>query len=205
MLSTPFHAYYTARKLESYVGDASLVPAFASSNIEIYPYQIAAAQFALRSPYLKGCVLCDEGSLGKTFEAMLIATQKWYEGQTKQLIILPINIINQWITKIETSFNIPYILIDNEETFSAYGESFEQDAIVIISYDFAVEKAEYINSLLWDLVIFDEADRLNKAHTGESKTATALKGAVCDSFKILLTPTPIYVPPKGRARTAVVC
>ena len=191
MQQTPFHAYYAARKLESYVGDASLVPAFASSNIEIYPYQIAAAQFALRSPYLKGCVLCDEGSLGKTFEAMLIATQKWYEGQTKQLIILPINIINQWIAKIETSFNIPYVLIDNEKTFSAYGESFEQDAIVIISYDFAVEKAEHINRLLWDLVIFDEADRLNKAHTGESKTAITLKSAVYDSFKILLTPTPI--------------
>lgn len=76
MQPTPFHAYYTARILESYSNDNSLIPAFASSNIEIYPYQIAAAQFALRSPYLKGCILCDEGSLGKTFEAMLVATQK---------------------------------------------------------------------------------------------------------------------------------
>ena len=77
MQATPFHAYYKARELESYMSDA-LIPAYASSNIEVYPYQIAAAQFALRSPYLKGCILGDECSLGKTYEALLIATQKFF-------------------------------------------------------------------------------------------------------------------------------
>lgn len=50
MQNTPFHAYYTARKLAS-AYENGLVAALASSNIEIYPYQIAAAEFALRSPY----------------------------------------------------------------------------------------------------------------------------------------------------------
>lgn len=65
MQQTPFHAYYQARKLAGFTGDPALLPAFASSNIQVHPYQIAAAQFALRSPYLKGYILCDEGSLGK--------------------------------------------------------------------------------------------------------------------------------------------
>ena len=78
--ATPFHAYYTARKLAGYANDESLIPAYASANIEIYPYQIAVARFALRSQYLKGCILCDESSLGKTYELLLIITQKWYEG-----------------------------------------------------------------------------------------------------------------------------
>lgn len=77
-LLTPFHAMYKARKLSAYAyGRDRLVPVFASSDIRIYPYQIAAAQFALRSPYLKGVILCDEGSLGKTYEALLVITQLW--------------------------------------------------------------------------------------------------------------------------------
>ncbi|HKL73829.1 MAG TPA: hypothetical protein VJ903_02940 [Clostridia bacterium] len=76
MALSPFHAYYKARQLSSYaIGNDRLLPVFASSDIEAYPYQIAAAMFALRSPYLKGAILCDEGSLGKTYEAMLVIAQ----------------------------------------------------------------------------------------------------------------------------------
>lgn len=43
MPTTPFHALYTAQQLAEYAfGAERLIPAFASSNMEIYPYQIAA-------------------------------------------------------------------------------------------------------------------------------------------------------------------
>ena len=51
MLQTPFHAYYKARLLEQLPEEEQFLPVFASSDIEIYPFQIAAASFALRSPY----------------------------------------------------------------------------------------------------------------------------------------------------------
>ena len=87
---SPFHAYYKARSLSGYVhGKDRLIATYASSDIAVYPYQVAAALFALRSPYLKGAVLCDEGSLGKTFEALLILTQLWYEGKRRILLIVP--------------------------------------------------------------------------------------------------------------------
>ena len=59
MQQTPFHAYYTARILDSLSGEDGFVSAFASSDIKIYPFQIAAANFALRSPYTVGedCLL----------------------------------------------------------------------------------------------------------------------------------------------------
>ena len=193
MEATPYHAYYTAQKLASCSGDDSLAAAFASSNVEIYPYQIAAARFALRSPYLKGCVLCDESSLGKTYELLLIITQKWYEGYTRLLLVLPVNLIGQWIKKLESDFTIPYVLMDTGQAFDSAGNKnpFEQDGLVITAYEFAASKRDYIQQIKWDAVIFDEADRLNKTHTGESKIASALKTATDGSYKILLTPTPI--------------
>lgn len=193
MRQSPFHIYYTARMLASYAGEDALVPALASSDMEIYPYQIAAARFALRSPYLPGCILGDECSLGKTYEALLIATQLWYDGKTRQLLILPVNMIGQWTEKLENSFSIPYVVMDTQEAFQRQeGENpFAQDALVITSYDFAVEKADAIGELKWHIVIFDEANCLNKAYTGENKTATTLKRATDGCFKLLLTATPI--------------
>ena len=100
MQNTPYHAYTTARWLAGFANSEALIPVFASSTIGIYPYQIAAARFAMRSHYIKGCILCDEGSLGKTYETLLIATQRWYEGRNRILLVLPINLVAQWISKI---------------------------------------------------------------------------------------------------------
>lgn len=196
MPASPFHIYSQARELASYVdGEDRLLAAFASSDIGIYPYQIAAAQFALRSPFLKGAVLADEGSLGKTFEALLIATQRWYEGQNRQLLVLPANLICQWVEKIEKSFTLPYVMIDSEQTFLSLSENgknpFDQEALVIATYDFAVEKAEQIRQIEWDLAIFDEASTLCKSHTAENRTAAVLKQATDGAFRLLLTSTPI--------------
>lgn len=196
MPASPFHIYSKARELAGYVqGDDRLIAVFASSDIGIYPYQIAAAQFALRSPFLKGAVLADEGSLGKTFEAILIATQRWYEGQTRQLLVLPPNLVRQWVRKIETGFTLPYVVIDTEQAFASLSKEsenpFEQEALVITTYDFAVEKAEQVGQIEWDLAIFDEASCLSKSHTAENRTAAVLKRATDGAFRLLLTPTPI--------------
>ena len=75
MKPVPFHNYYMSRTLAELSDKDRFVPVYASSNSKIYPFQIAVADFALRSPYQKGAVLCDEAGLGKSHEAMLIITQ----------------------------------------------------------------------------------------------------------------------------------
>jgi hypothetical protein len=50
---TPFHGLYLASLLFPFaIGKERLVAACDSSDVEIYPYQVAAALFALRSPFL---------------------------------------------------------------------------------------------------------------------------------------------------------
>ena len=109
-VETKFQSVYSAfiesKRLESFVDDKSLLPVYASSTAKIYPYQVAAARFALRSDYLKGCILCDEASLGKTYEALLVACQKWYEGKENILVILPHNLLQQWFRKLEKDFEL---------------------------------------------------------------------------------------------------
>lgn len=69
MVRTPFYDYYIARTLEALPQEDKFVPVYASSNSKIYPFRVAAAGFALRSPYLKGAVLCDEaGALSSVYQ-----------------------------------------------------------------------------------------------------------------------------------------
>ena len=86
-----------AKALSGYAfGRDKLIPAFASSDINVYPHQVASAMFALRSPYLPGVVLCDEGGLGKSYVALLIILQKWFADKRRALFVIPAHLRMQW-------------------------------------------------------------------------------------------------------------
>ncbi len=180
--STRYSALIETKRLEDMSKDKNLLPVYASSTAKILPYQIAAARFALRSDFLKGCILCDEGSLGKTYEALLVAGQKWYEGKENILVVLPPNLVTQWKRKLDTDFTIPYVFWNNTKNIP------DEDGIVLTTYDCAIRHADKIKELDWDLAIFDEADVLAN-YTKD--TTVILKNAVREAYKLLLTPTPI--------------
>ena len=192
MTSTPFHAYYTARILDSLQDDDKFIPSFASSDIKVYPYQVGAALFATRSPYSKGVVLMDESGLGKSTEAMLVVTQKWYEGKTRSIIFVPnADLLVQWERLIESKYSIPFVTIANATQLSDVGNTFEQDAVVLTTFDFAVQCAEQIEKIIWDIAVFEEASLLAAVYKDDNKQARELKRITEGSFKLLLTGTPI--------------
>ena len=176
MLLSPFHAMFIARELSAYRNADKLTAAYASSDIEVYPYQVAAALFALRSPYLKGVVLADEGSLGKTYEALLVISQLWYEGKERIIIIVPTPLLGQWVDILESGFSVPFVVIDSSERYAEIGGSnpFDQPAVILTTYDFAVQKAEDIQSIAWNAAVFEEAHKINNH---ENKTTTLLQAS----------------------------
>lgn len=196
MPQTPFHAYYKARLLEQLPEAEQFLPVFASSDIEIYPFQIAAASFALRSPYQKGAVLCDEAGMGKSHEAMLVINQKWLEGYSRILLVIPnADLLHQWTEMLERFYTVPYVVLTNRDqwrqnTSEDNSNAFIQDAIVITTYDFAADNEEAAKVVNWDLTVFEEANALSPVYREDNKQAKALKRIAGDSFK-LLTGTPI--------------
>ena len=121
MPQTPFHAYYKARLLEQLPEAEQFIPVFASSDIEIYPFQIAAASFALRSPYQKGAVLCDEAGMGKSHEAMLVINQKWLEGCSRILLVIPnADLLHQWTEMLDRFYTVPYVVLTSRKEWQAH-------------------------------------------------------------------------------------
>lgn len=197
MQQTPFHVYYTARNLSNLAQKEKLIPVFASSNIEVYPFQVAAANFALRSHYRKGVILCDEAGLGKTHEAMLVVVQRWIEGLNRILIAVPnVDLLVKWRETFEKYYTVPYkVLINRDEIdkqiVTESTNAFEQDAVILTTYDFLVDYQIAAKKIGWDITVFDEANLLSSVCDEKGKEAKILKEIAEPSYKILLTGTPI--------------
>lgn len=194
---TSFQVYYKARLLENLSEDDKLVPVFDSSDLKIYPFQIAAANFVLRSPYLKGAILCDEAGLGKSHEAMLVIAQRWLEGQNRILLLIPnADLIAQWVELIEKYYSIPYVVCSNQEQYDLLSSDeninpFEQYAILISTYDFVVSKENIVSKIQWDLIVFEEANTISNVYQDNNKQAKVIDNIAGSSFRLLLTGTPI--------------
>lgn len=186
MLQTPFHAYYTAMKLNMLQDEDTLLPVFAEGNIDVYPYQVAAALFAMRNPYQKGVILCDEAGMGKSHEAMLILSQSWYEGKNNILIAVPNpDLLTQWAEMINQKYSIPFTVATEENLFNG-------DGLILTTYDCLVQNIDVADKINWDIIVFEEANALSSVYQEDGgKQAKALKEFSKDTFKILLTGTPI--------------
>lgn len=198
MSLTDYHAKYLAHELTRRCASDSvekLASVLADAQVDLNPHQVEAALFAFRSPFSKGAILAGEVGLGKTIEAGLLLAQRWAERKRRLLVILPANLRKQWSQELEDKFYLPSVIIEtrsfNEAIRAGNLNPFQQDAIILCSYQFARSKEPYLRQTAWDLVVIDEAHRLRNVYKNSSKIALAIKQAVAPFPKVLLTATPL--------------
>jgi superfamily II DNA or RNA helicase len=195
---TEFHAKYFAFDLTRRCASDSiekLVAVLADAQLDLNPHQVEAALFAFRSPFSKGAILADEVGLGKTIEAGLLLSQKWAERKRHLLVIVPANLRKQWSQELADKFFLPSVILEtrsfNEAIRGGNLNPFQQDTVILCSYQFARTKEPYLRQTSWDLVVIDEAHRLRNVYKNSSKIALAIKQAVAPFPKVLLTATPL--------------
>lgn len=195
---TPHHGTYLAhRLLLEGTSDDAFAKSLSTARVDLNPHQVDAALFALASPLAKGAILADEVGLGKTIEASLVIAQRWAEHRRKILLIVPASLRKQWSQELQDKFNLPSLILDarshRDLTKSGNTQPFRADnTVVIASYEFGARRADDIAAIDWDLVVFDEAHRLRNVYRkGTASRAKALRDALGDRFKLLLTATPL--------------
>ncbi len=197
-MKTDYHAKYYAYDLTKRCSSETIekfVRTLSEAQVQLNPHQIDAALFAFKSPLSKGAILADEVGLGKTIEAGIIVSQYWAERKKKILIIMPSSLRKQWQLELEEKFFLPSVILEaktfNDEIKSGNLNPFEQDKIVISSYNFVRNKAPFIKAINWDLVVIDEAHRLRNVYKKSNKISNAIKESILEKNKILLTATPL--------------
>ena len=167
-----------------------------NSHIKLTPHQIEAALFAFKSPLYKGCILADEVGLGKTIEAGIVLAQLWSEHKRKILIVAPASLMRQWASELFDKFNLPSIIIDRKQynllKKQGYVNPFVvKDNIIICSYQMCASSQEDVRLADFNLCVIDEAHKLRNVWTGKNVTSQAIKTALSNTKKMLLTATPI--------------
>ena len=166
-----------------------------NAAVDLNPHQVEAALFALRSPLAKGVLLADEVGLGKTIEAGLVMCQLWAERKRRILVVCPASLRKQWQCELEDKFSLPAVIVDAKSARLLQKEGFtnpyEKPAVLISSYPFAAKSAENLRAVAWDLVVLDEAHKLRNSYRESNRVGQALRWALEDRRKILLTATPL--------------
>ncbi len=163
------------------------IASLARLRFEPFPYQLEAAQVALRR--MRGrAILADEVGLGKTIEAALVLSELRVRGLASRVLILtPPGLLEQWQQELDRKFALPSLLVQGgswEPTFWS-GE----DPAVIASLPSA-RKAPLRDALVaeaWDLVIVDEAHHLKNPQTASARLVRQLQSR----YLLLLTATPV--------------
>lgn len=165
------------------------------AKVDLNPHQVEAALFAFKSPLSNGAILADEVGLGKTIEAGILLAQNWVEGKRKLLIICPSNLRKQWQQELEDKFFLPSTILEARSFKKAIENGntnpFDSNKIMIASFHFVTNKANYVQLLNWDLVTIDEAHRLRNVYRPTNVIGNAIKLATQHCKKILLTATPL--------------
>src|SRR3984957_1296623 len=195
---TAYHAKLFAHELTKRSSSDNvdkLASALSDAQVDLNPHQIEAALFAFRSPLSKGAILADEVGLGKTIEAGILLAQRWAERRRRLLVICPANLRKQWSQELADKFYLPSVILEtrtfNEAVKPGNLNPFQQDAVIICSFQFARSKEPYVRQSGWELVVIDEAHRLRNVYKPSNKVAQAIKQAVEPFQKVLLTATPL--------------
>jgi len=197
-LSTSYHAKYFGNELTRRSGTdgvEKLSVSLFDAAVDLNPYQIEAALFAFRSPLSKGVLLADEVGLGKTIEAGLVLCQCWAERRRKLLVICPASLRKQWSMELSEKFHLPSVILDSasyrEAIRGGNASPFAAHGVVIVSMNFASRMAGEMQLVPWDLVVIDEAHKLRGAYRTSNKMGQAIRMAIADRRKLLLTATPL--------------
>jgi conjugative relaxase-like TrwC/TraI family protein len=196
MSLTAYHAKYFAHDLtrRSVGGIDRLSMALFDASVDLNPHQIEAALFALESPLSKGVILADEVGLGKTIEAGIVLCQLWAERKRRLLVICPASLRKQWALELQEKFNLPARVLDSKSVQDDERKgtsSLAEQAILVMSFNYASSLREEIKAISWDMVVIDEAHKLRNAYRPSNKVGRAIRWSTDGSRKLLLTATPL--------------
>ena len=101
----------------------------------------------------------------------------------------------QWSLELEEKFNLPTLILDRAAYRAARAEGhlvpFDTDRVVITSMNFASAMQEEVRATQWDLVVIDEAHKLRNAYRPSNRMGQAIRWALEERRKLLLTATPL--------------
>ena len=169
--------------------------AAARANLTVLPFQLEPAIAVVRGDACR-VLIADEVGLGKTIQAGLIVAEALARApESRVLIVAPAGLRDQWRDELQSRFQLKAEVLDAQGIARIAGELVAEvnpwaiHSVAITSIDF-IKRPEVMRSLetlTWDVLVFDEAHTL----AGRSDRAAAAAVLGCRArVVVMLTATP---------------
>jgi ATP-dependent helicase HepA len=182
---------------------SSPVQGLLGARINLIPHQFFIAHNACAEARLPRRLLSDEVGLGKTIEAGLIYHKLKATGRIhRTLILIPEALKHQWMMEMYRRFHTVFTVIDDDfcdafEDTNPDDNPFLSRNEVICDLDFILFNPKRMKQVLdahWDLLILDEAHRIDPGEDNDSVDYMFLyKISQKTPGLLLLTATPIQL------------
>ena len=154
------------------------------SQVGVVPYehQIRTAERVIHEMHGQA-ILADEVGLGKTIEAGLILKEYMLRGLAKKVLILtPANLVWQWYQALYEKFGVAAGIQRTQWDWNFAD-------VLIASIDTAKREphSSIVTSIVYDLLIVDEAHKLKNSSTASYRLVNAIQKKYC----LMLTATPV--------------
>lgn len=169
---------------------------FLGPRVQFLPHQFyIAAEVGQRiAPRV---LLADEVGLGKTIEAGLILHQQLVKGlASRVLIVVPDNLIHQWLVEMLRRFNLHFSIMDEGRCNDSASDSnpFESIQLALAPLSLFTRNDKHLAQAVaagWDLMVVDEAHHLGWSEEGASHAYQCVEALAKEtSGLLLLTATP---------------
>ncbi len=131
-------------------------------GLSLYPYQVVGVEYAIEAFKREtGCLIADEMGLGKTAQAIGVVNAS--PNIHKILVVVPASIIGNWVREI-FRFQARKMTVGIVD-----GDSFPQTEWVVMSYSMAHKWRQRTQSMMWDLVVLDECQRISNPQAQMTK------------------------------------
>ena len=122
------------------------------------PHQTYGVEWMLKRERdeIQGGLLCDEMGLGKTIQMLGLMKES---GRKKTLLVAPVSVLNQWSeAAIRCKINV---LTPSKTSWKLVSPMFVNSiSLYIIGYEALASQISRISTIIFDRVVFDEAQRL---------------------------------------------
>jgi superfamily II DNA or RNA helicase len=186
------------RNLQSQVANLRLhgqLRSACSAAIDILPFQLEPALAVIRGRAAR-VLLADEVGLGKTIQAGIVLAELQQRGWCERALVLsPAGLCRQWADELRRRFGIAAVMLDAPalrhltSALPSAVNPWSVEPVVITSTDFIKqpEVLQAMTSILWDVLIVDEAHR---AATAPQRAAAVNLLARRARHVVLITATP---------------
>ncbi|WP_406666059.1 RNA polymerase-associated protein RapA [Gallaecimonas sp. GXIMD1310] len=167
------------------------------ARMDLIPHQLYIAN-EVGNRQAPRVLLADEVGLGKTVEAGLIIHQQLRAGHASRvLLVLPENLMHQWLVEMLRRFNLAFTLFDDSRLEEAEHDSanpFDTAQLVMVSLELVSKRRARFEQLLdadWDMLVVDEAHHLVWAEDSPSREYQVVEALAREIPSVLLlTATP---------------